>query len=204
MTKIISGLNGKRWMALGALVLCGMSMTSCSVSLPTRPIAEQKNAPELYKWWGDDMKGTPAVKISLNEQKAHIYRGGEEAGWTMLATGKPGHPTPTGSFTVMEKIQDKRSNTYGYIADKDGNVVNGDAMAGVTPVPAGCRYVAAPMPYWMRLTSYGVGMHEGEIPDPGLPASHGCIRMPREMAQKLFEIVSVGTSVTISGSAPQS
>lgn len=60
------------------------------------------------------------------------------------------------------------------------------------------------MPYWMRLTSYGVGMHAGDIPDPGLPASHGCIRLPKEMAQKLFEVVSVGTNVTISGSAPQS
>lgn len=191
-------------MSLSAAILCGMSMSSCSVSLPTRPIAEQKKAPELYKWWGDEMTGTPAVKISLNEQKAHIYRGGEEAGWTMLATGKPSHPTPTGSFTVMEKIQDKVSNTYGYIQDSEGNVVNGDAKAGVTPVPAGCRYVGASMPFWMRLTSFGVGMHAGEIPDPGLPASHGCIRLPKEMAQKLFEVVSVGTSVTISGTAPQS
>lgn len=196
-------LIGKKWTAMSALAVCGLVMSSCSVSLPTRPIAEQK-APELYKWWGDDMTGTPVVKISLDEQKAHIYRGGEEAGWTMLATGKPGHPTPTGSFYVMEKIQDKVSNTYGYIADNEGNVVNGDAMAGVTPVPAGCRYVGASMPYWMRLTSYGVGMHAGDIPDPGLPASHGCIRLPKEMAQKLFEVVSVGTSVTISGTAPQS
>ncbi len=202
--KKIHGLIRMKWMAMSALALCGMAMSSCSVSLPTRPIAEQQNAPELYKWWGDEMRGTPAVKISLNEQKAHIYRGGEEAGWTMLATGKPGHPTPTGSFTVMEKIQDKVSNTYGYIQDSEGKVVNGDAMAGVTPVPAGCRYVGASMPYWMRLTSYGVGMHAGDIPDPGLPASHGCIRLPKEMAQKLFEVVSVGTNVTISGSAPQS
>ena len=53
------------------------------------------------------------------------------------------------------------------------------------------------MPYWMRLTSYGIGMHAGIIPKPGEAASHGCIRLPKELAPVLFESVNVGTPVTI-------
>ena len=65
------------------------------------------------------------------------------------------------------------------------------------PVPEGMVYVPAPMPYWMRLTSYGIGMHGGLIPEPGKPASHGCIRLPKEFVPKLFDSVDVGTPVTI-------
>ncbi len=54
-----------------------------------------------------------------------------------------------------------------------------------------------PMPYWMRLTNYGFGMHVGNIPSPGDPASHGCIRMPEKFVPTLFHKVNVGTPVTI-------
>jgi lipoprotein-anchoring transpeptidase ErfK/SrfK len=53
------------------------------------------------------------------------------------------------------------------------------------------------MPYWMRLTSYGIGMHAGVIPKPGETASHGCIRLPKELAPVLYDAVKVGTPVTI-------
>ena len=49
----------------------------------------------------------------------------------------------------------------------------------------------------MRLTSYGVGMHGGVIPEPGEPASHGCIRLPKDFVPTLFEVVNVGTPVVI-------
>jgi hypothetical protein len=70
-------------------------------------------------------------------------------------------------------------------------------------------YVPAPMPYWMRLTSYGIGMHGGIIPEPGAPASHGCIRLPKDFVSTLYEVVDVGTSVVITNepsnrSLPQS
>jgi lipoprotein-anchoring transpeptidase ErfK/SrfK len=103
---------------------------------------------------------------------------------------------------VLEKQQQKSSSTYGVIVNGAGRVVDSDARAGRERIPAGGRFVGAPMPYWMRLTSYGIGMHAGPIPQPGLPASHGCIRLPREVAARLFEIVQVGTPVVITGRAP--
>ena len=158
--------------------------------------------PPLFDWRGDTIAGPASVRIVLNEQKAYIFRSGQEAGWTYLASGTSTHNTPTGSFTVLEKKAQKSSNTYGVIVNSAGNVVDWDAKAGREFVPSGGRFVGAPMPYWMRLTSYGIGMHAGPIPHPGLPASHGCIRLPEEMAAKLFEVVDVGTPVIISGHAP--
>jgi lipoprotein-anchoring transpeptidase ErfK/SrfK len=64
-------------------------------------------------------------------------------------------------------------------------------------VPSGGSFVGAKMPYWMRLTGNGVGMHAGYIPNPGSPASHGCVRMPYDMVTKLYSIAPVGTPVTI-------
>lgn len=158
--------------------------------------------PTLYDWRGEALPGRAAISIVLGEQKAYIFRGGQKAGWTYLASGVSTHNTPTGNFTVLEKVANKTSNTYGVIVNSAGNVVNWDARSGRDHIPPGGRFVGAPMPYWMRLTSYGIGMHAGPIPRPGLPASHGCIRLPEKMAAKLFEIVQVGTPVTIIGHAP--
>jgi lipoprotein-anchoring transpeptidase ErfK/SrfK len=158
--------------------------------------------PPLFDWEDESTTGKAAVKISLSEQKAYVYRGGKRVAWTMLASGVAGHESPTGSFTILEKIAKKKSNLYGIIVDADGDVVNWDAKAGVSRIPKGGKFVGAPMPHWMRITSSGVGMHEGNIPNPGSPASHGCIRLPGEMAAKLFEVVEVGTPVTITGAAP--
>ncbi len=154
--------------------------------------------PPLFSWEGDGVEGTPRVRISLSEQKAQIYKGKANVGWTYVATGTSDRPTPQGTFSITEKIEAKRSNRFGVIVDAEGDVVNGNATAGVSPVPEGGRFVGASMPNWMRLTGYGIGMHGGPIPHPGRPASHGCIRLPYAMARILFSNLEVGTTVTIS------
>ncbi len=198
--KLYLSSSSRRLISSAVLVLGTGFFSACSIRLPTTAANEtKKEAPPLYQWWGDELSGPAAIKINLDEQKATIYRGGAEAGWTILASGTTRHPTPSGTFYVMEKIQDKVSNMYGVITNELGEVVNSDAKAGVTPVPAGCRFVGAQMPYWMRITSYGVGLHAGDIPEPGLPASHGCIRLPRDFAGTLYNVVDVGSRVTITG-----
>lgn len=52
-----------------------------------------------------------------------------------------------------------------------------------------------PMPFFMRLSGRDFGLHEGYV--PGYAASHGCIRVPDKMAQKLYQMAKVGTMVTI-------
>jgi lipoprotein-anchoring transpeptidase ErfK/SrfK len=175
---------------LGLAFLCA----SCAPD----PRLSQRSAPRpvLYGWHDDGGEGRLTVRISLPDQIAEFQRGGREIGWSYVATGKEGHGTRPGSFRIMEKIEDKYSNRYGWIEDEFGNVVDGDAKAG-DKVPPGMVYVPAPMPFWMRLTSYGIGMHGGLIPEPGKPASHGCIRLPKEFVPILFDSVDVGTPVTI-------
>jgi lipoprotein-anchoring transpeptidase ErfK/SrfK len=53
------------------------------------------------------------------------------------------------------------------------------------------------MPYWMRLTSGGVGMHQGPIPVPGSPASHGCIRVSKTVIADFFAAAQVGMPVRV-------
>lgn len=171
--------------------LLGMCCTSCQVASPL--VAQQR---VLHQWYDDGGPGRVSVRISLPDQIADFERGGRDIGWCYVATGKPGHATSPGTYQITEKVVDKVSSFYGLIEDAAGNVVNGDATPG-THVPAGMVYAPAPMPYWMRLTSYGVGMHGGLIPEPGKPASHGCIRMPKDFAPVLFDVVVVGTPVTI-------
>ncbi len=151
---------------------------------------------ELYKWYDDGGDGRVTIRISLTDQIADFKRGGREIGWCYVATGKEGHGTSPGSYSITEKIEDKYSNRYGWFEDEFGNVTDNDARYS-DRVPAGMVYVPAPMPYWMRLTSTGIGMHGGIIPQPGEPASHGCIRLPKEFVPVLFSSVNVGTPVTI-------
>jgi hypothetical protein len=186
------------------LLLCG-ALASCASQQHTVAKANpQTQAPPLYDWHGDGEPGPTTVNIVLNEQKAYIYRGGQPAGWTYLASGKPGHDTPTGTFTVLEKMPHKASETYGSIVNSSGQVINSDAEAGRDSIPAGGHFVGAPMPHWMRLTGSGIGMHAGYIPHPGLPASHGCIRLPAAMAATLYDVVDVGTKVVVTHDAPAS
>ena len=125
-------------------------------------------------------------------------------GWSFVSTGKEGHATATGSHTILEKLPLKISDRYGWIADETGNVTQGDATPK-TPVPPGNHYTGAPMHFWMRLTTYGIGMHAGEIPRPGEAASHGCIRLPKDFVPKLYAVTHVGTTVTITrGNAKRS
>lgn len=169
-------------------------MVSCApLDQPVRPFQREK---VLHEWHDDGAGGKVTIRISLKDQIAEFERGGRPIGWCYVATGKEGYGTRAGQYSIMEKIVDKHSNRYGWIEDELGNVVDGDASPG-DRVGEGMVYVPAPMPYWMRLTSYGIGMHGGLIPEPGKPASHGCIRLPKDFVPKLFDVVSVGTPVTI-------
>lgn len=192
-------------LALGALSLSQCTLPesplwSSRFQVSRRPLVvmpAQASQPPLFVWNGGTQQGPLSVNIDLSEQKAYLFKAGQSVGWTYVATGRSGFATPTGSFRITEKIANKHSNRYGRIVDRNGNVVNSNATAGVSRIPPGGRFVGAAMPYWMRITGYGVGLHAGAIPNPGAPASHGCIRLPRDFASTLFENATVGTRVTI-------
>lgn len=181
---------------LNALICVTIALMAVSCGIGGPPKAPPQAQQVLHEWYDDGGPGQVSIRISLPDQIAEFARGGRDIGWCYVATGREGHGTAPGTYSIMEKIVDKYSNHYGWIEDLSGNVVNGDATPK-TRVPKGMVYVPAPMPNWMRLTSYGIGMHGGLIPEPGKPASHGCIRMPKDLAPLLFDSVKVGTPVTI-------
>jgi lipoprotein-anchoring transpeptidase ErfK/SrfK len=137
------------------------------------------------------------VVIDLTEQAAYLIQDGRVAIVSPIASGKAGWGTPTGSFRIISKDLNHRSGSFGLIVDASGRTVNPNASSG-SYVPAGCYYLPAPMPYFMEFSRY-VGMHAGYL--PGYPASHGCVRMPRDLASEFYARVRVGTPVRVLGSA---
>ena len=142
------------------------------------------------------MASETRVIINLSDQRASLVQQGRITLVSPIATGKPGWSTPTGSFSIFNKDIDHRSRSFGSVFDAYGRVVNSNATPS-SYVPRGGHYRPAPMPYFMEFST-AVGMHAGYL--PGYPASHGCVRMPRDLAALFFERVQIGTPVTVVGS----
>jgi len=112
-----------------------------------------------------------------------------------VSSGREGFDTPAGNYKIIQKNIDHKSNLYGDYVDAAGTVVVKNVDAKKDPCPPGAHFVGAPMPYFMRLTNAGVGMHQGFL--PGVPDSHGCIRMPEKMVKIYWDNAPVGTPVSV-------
>lgn len=161
-----------------------------------RTSSETASAPaEPEYWWrGDGVLGRPSISIRLGEQKAYFLKGGTVVGMAPISSGREGYRTPAGSFSITQKSRNHVSNLYGDYVDANGNVVVANVGVQRDRRPPGTKFRGAPMPYFMRIVG-AVGMHAGYL--PGYPASHGCIRLPKEMARIYFENVSHGTPVAV-------
>ena len=115
--------------------------------------------------------GQLLVYVDLSRQLATVYRNGVRIGVTSVSSGKQGHETPTGVFTILQKDAKHRSS----------------------------KYNDAPMPYQQRLTWDGVALHAGGL--PGYPESHGCVHLPYGFSRDLFGITPLGATVVIEGDA---
>jgi hypothetical protein len=152
-------LIAKSLLLVGAALLTAMSVAAAPVT-PLKP-GEYVWAPAVAP------DGPVTVIVSLKLQRAFAYRNGVPIGVSTISSGKPGHLTPTGVFTILQKDVDHKSN----------------------------RYSDAPMPFMQRLTWSGIAMHAGHL--PGYPASHGCIRLPADFAKLLFGVTKLGLTVVI-------
>lgn len=145
-------------------------------------------------WMGDDVKGRPVIRISIGEQKVYLLKDGQLVGMSPISSGRESHPTDLGSYKIIEKDKDHKSNLYGSYVDAKGAVVKKDVDVRKDRRPPGTTFDGASMRYFMRVTG-AVGMHEGYL--PGFAASHGCIRMPGEMAAIFYRESSLGTPVEV-------
>lgn len=133
----------------------------------------------------------PEIVISLSKQRVRLLLGGELAIDSPIASGRKEGWTPKGSFSILEKDPNHLSNRYGDLLDGEGKVIRRNVTCGAS----GGTFRGASMKWFLRLTWDGVGMHAGIL--PGYPASHGCIRLPRRVAERLYRIVPVGTPVLV-------
>ena len=115
--------------------------------------------------------GPILVYVDLSAQRATVYRNGVRIAASTVSSGKAGHETPTGVFTVLQKDAKHRSSTYNN----------------------------APMPFTQRLTWDGIALHAGGL--PGYPESHGCVHLPYDFAKALFAETSLGVTVVVQGNA---
>src|SRR5438094_5574488 len=124
--------------------------------------------PGEYVWEPERAPEGPLLIIaSITEQVAYVYRNGIRIARSSVSTGRPGHPTPTGVFTILEKEVHHTSSIY----------------------------KGAEMPYMERVTWGGIALHAGDL--PGYPDSHGCVRLPLEFSKLLFGVTMKGATVII-------
>jgi len=140
-----------------------------------------------------------SVELDLQQQRAYLIRGRQLVMESPISSGRYGHLTETGEFKIIEKERNHFSSIYGKIVDARGNTIVADADADMK-VPRGEKFVPAPMRYFMRFHG-ATGLHAGYL--PGYPASHGCVRMPEELAIAFFNEVEVGTPVRVFGRTPR-
>jgi lipoprotein-anchoring transpeptidase ErfK/SrfK len=137
-------------------------------------VASREKHPAKAKSGAEDVaakaKGVLSVIISIDRQQLTLYSDGHPIARSRVSTGVPGHPTPTGVFSIIQKDRWHRSNIY----------------------------YNAPMYFMQRVTWSGVAMHEGVVPNS--PASHGCIRLPGSFARQMWGITKLGVRVIIARS----
>ncbi len=134
-------------------------------------LAAREKASAKVKAGAEDMaakaRGVLSVVVALDKQQLTLYSDGHPIAHSRVSTGVPGHPTPTGVFSIIQKDRWHHSNIY----------------------------YNAPMYYMQRITWSGVAMHQGVVPIG--PASHGCIRLPEAFARQMWGITKLGVRVIV-------
>ncbi|WP_298336754.1 L,D-transpeptidase family protein [uncultured Erythrobacter sp.] len=123
------------------------------------------------EWFWDESrapaKGKLVITVDLDARVISVFRDGHEIGTAVALLGTKSHPTPLGTFPILTKEKDNVSE----------------------------KYDNAPMPWTLRLTWSGIAIHGSPVMNGY--ASHGCVGVPDEFAEKLFAIAKRGDKVVI-------
>jgi lipoprotein-anchoring transpeptidase ErfK/SrfK len=135
------------------------------------------------------------IKVSLANRAVYVMEGDTPLLVTATSIGTRANPTPTGNFRVTNKIERKRSNSYGFSVES----------GGIRPCKAGDargRYVGFPMAYWVEFYP-AYGFHEGSVWPTPTGRTHGCLRLHKNVAPKFFALARPGTPISIAHSQPE-
>ncbi len=172
MGKMANGM-ARSFMAMGLTfaILAGANpaQAASAAAIAAMPIeqAATELSPNQFVWKDNGSSEPVSVVVSLQEQRAFVYRGSTMIAATTISSGKDGKDTPVGTYPILQK-----------------NAVHKSSL-----------YDDASMPFMQRLTWDGIAIHAGR--NPGFPASHGCIRVPLGFAKQLFGVTTLGTTVTV-------
>jgi len=145
-------------------LIAGLVAFGTVASVPSDAFARKSAQVELQQ---SAAKGPLTLVISIGNQSVSVYDGDKRVARAPVSTGKRGHRTPTGIFSIIQKRRQHYSNLYR----------------------------GASMPFMQRITWSGIALHAGAL--PGYPASHGCIRLPYSFARDLFKLTTMGDRVIV-------
>lgn len=173
-------------------------MGSCSHVQPSQPKSRAQIDEELVK----QIEAKPGkanklkIVVGVANQTGKLLDGDQTVASFPLSSGKQGHSTPYGNFSVYNKEKENTSSLYGSIYDSSGKMTVPYADSRKNKVPKGGRFEGAAMPYTMHFSGY-CALHEGFVPDPPQRVSHGCVRLTPDVAELLFRLCPVGTPVVV-------
>lgn len=182
--------------------LAFLAISCSSVQLAPDPHVGFKSSekyPKTYDVYRNEalLKETNAsnssIQIDLSDQRIKLLNNGKVALDSPCCTGKAGKRTPAGTFPITEKIRDKRSTIFGSLYKNGRKVHGGDRRKYRGSYD---RYVGASLPYWMRLTGDGIGIHASKYVHR-YPKSNGCIRTPSQIVPIIYSKVGKGTKVEV-------
>jgi lipoprotein-anchoring transpeptidase ErfK/SrfK len=162
-----------------ALALVAVALSGCGTYHTVTDLVTS-HVPERHS-------GRASIVVDLGEQQAYLYRGKYRTASSRISSGREGHRTPVGRFQVIRKDEDHRSSLYGDYVDDSGRVVKANVDSRQGNKPPHSHFMGAPMPFF--------GLHQGYL--PGVPASHGCIRLPYWKARQFYDAAHLGTPVTV-------
>jgi hypothetical protein len=136
-----------------------LSASGCISTPPATVFPQPPTADSVSYWDGVGMTGSSSIRISLSEQRAYFYKGGQLAGVSLISSGREGLDTVTGDFHILQKDKDHRSSVFGDYLDSVGTVIQKDVDTGKHPLPKGAHYRGTSMPHFMRIVA-GTGMHD--------------------------------------------
>lgn len=159
-----------RLFRLGLLAVVALGFSACETvplakhrtSFSYDPVVTQPTNPSKVR-----------LKLSTGAQRLYVVEGDKVLLATPVCVGKAGSPTPTGSYTIYAKQEQRRRASQ-----------------------PGAGY---PMTYWMEFKP-AYGLHWGFVKP--YPSTHGCVRMPIKAAKKTFQLVRIGTPIDIAHSQP--
>ena len=155
-------------MTYKSLRFCATALIVAGFAFGGMPHADARKAEKEDRFVPNDTQGTPLLAVvGLAEQRISIYDAKGKIMESPVSSGQTAYETPAGIYSIVQKEEEHHSNLYD----------------------------DASMPFMERITWTGMALHAGVL--PGYAASHGCVRLPHDFAERLYDVTNMGMRVVV-------